>query len=113
VNGWWIAAGGVVVGLVVGLAVGEGTRLHQRRVLDTYRRDLKEEKRARRLADIEADKQAKAARVALSRPPAAGDWVPRSEMVRLAHVAEVAEAQAAQAEERLAELRRHPSGGAS
>ena len=112
-NGWWIAAGGVVVGLVVGLAVGEGTRLHQRRVLDTYRRDLKEERRARRLADIEAQRQQRLAVEAAARPPVEGDWVPRAEMVRLAHLAEVAEAKAEQAEERLEELRRHPSGGAS
>lgn len=111
-NGWWIAAGGVVVGLVVGLAVGEGTRLHQRRVLDTYRRDLKEERRARRLADIEAQRQRDLA-VAARSAPVEGDWVPRAEMVRLAHLAEVAEAKAEQAEERLEELRRHPSGGAS
>jgi uncharacterized protein YqiB (DUF1249 family) len=112
-NGWWIAAGGVVVGLVVGLAVGEGTRLHQRRVLDTYRRDLAEEKRQRRLAAIEADRQAAEASRLRSTPPSIGDWVPRAEMVRLAHRAEVAEAVAEQAEERLEELRQHPSGGAS
>lgn len=112
-NGWWIAAGGVVVGLVVGLAVGEGTRLHQRRVLDTYRRDLKAEKRDRRLAEIEARKQVLEVARLRATPPSSGDWVERAEMVRLAHRVEMAEAVAEQAEERLAELRRHPSGGAS
>ncbi len=82
-----VAAGSFVVGVLVGVAAGDLTRRHLRRVNRMLADDVH---RARALRDqwmqIAQDRLA---------APDARDWVRRSEVIRLAHVAEQAEAVAA------------------
>lgn len=83
-----VAAGSFVVGVLVGVAAGDLTRRHLRRVNRMLADDVH---RARALRDqwmqIAQDRLA---------APDARDWVRRSEVIRLAHVAEQAEAVAAE-----------------
>ena len=83
-----VAAGSFVVGVLIGVAAGDLTRRHLRRVNRMLADDVH---RARALRDqwmqIAQDRLA---------APDARDWVRRSEVIRLAHVAEQAEAVAAE-----------------
>ena len=99
-----VAAGSFVVGVLVGVAAGDLTRRHLRRVNRMLADDVH---RARALRDqwmqIAQDRLA---------APDARDWVRRSEVIRLAHVAEQAEAVAAEKRELRRQLA-HFNGGAS
>ena len=99
-----VAAGSFVVGVLVGVAAGDLTRRHLRRVNRMLADDVH---RARALRDqwmqIAQDRLA---------APDARDWVRRSEVIRLAHVAEQAEVVAAENRELRRQLA-HRNGGAS
>ena len=99
-----VAAGSFVVGVLVGLAAGDLTRRHLRCVNRMLADDVH---RARALRDqwmqIAQDRLA---------APDARDWVRRSEVIRLAHIAEQAEAVAAENRELRRQLA-HGNGGAS
>lgn len=99
-----VAAGSFVVGVLVGVAAGDLTRRHLRRVNRMLADDVH---RARALRDqwmqIAQDRLA---------APDARDWVRRSEVIRLAHVAEQAEAVAAENRELRRQLA-HGNGGST
>ena len=92
-----VALGAFGVGLVVGLTVGETARRHLRRVNAMLAADAVTARRQR-------DEWAAVAQ----RPPDHRDWVRRSEVIRLAHIEEHAEAVAAENRD----LRRQLAGGA-
>lgn len=91
-----VALGAFGVGLVVGLTVGETARRHLRRL------------NAMLAADAVTARRATVAQ----RPPDARDWVRRSEVIRLAHIEEQAEAVAAENRDLRRQLAQR-SGGAS
>ncbi len=80
-----VAVGLFVVGVLAGLAVGETSRRHLLRVNRSLRTDIAG---ARRLRDAWMAK----ALAAESAKPDGRDWVPRRDVVRWAHAAELAEA---------------------
>lgn len=92
-----VAAGSFVVGVLIGVAVGDLTRRHLRRVNRMLADDVH---RARALRDqwmqIAQDRLA---------APDARDWVRRSEVIRLAHVTPLRSMSAEQAEVVAAENR--------
>lgn len=99
-----VAAGSFVVGVLVGLAAGDLTRRHLRCVNRMLADDVH---RARALRDqwmqIAQDRLA---------APDARDWVSRSDVIRLAHIAEQAEAVAAENRELRRQLAHREAGDA-
>lgn len=99
-----VAAGSFVVGVLVGVAAGDLTRRHLRRVNRMLADDVH---RARALRDqwmqIAQDRLA---------APDARDWVRRADVIRLAHIAEQAEAVAAENRELRRQLA-HGNGGST
>lgn len=74
----------------VGLTVGETSRRHLRRVNATLVNDIHRERTLRNQWVAVAENRLR------SQPPDARDWVRRSEVIRLAHIEEHAEAVAAE-----------------
>ncbi len=85
-----VATGAAFVGLIVGLAVGDARRRHLRRINTGLVTDIHRERTLRNQWVKVAEDRVRA------QPPDARDWVRRSEVIRLAHIAEQAEAVAAE-----------------